>query len=196
MSFINRVLSFVLVGVFPVGTAYAQELYKSEATVQYFGAFTTSTWYGGMQQTATDTVGVLGSYRYFFNAYNGVEFNYGWAPGTQKYGYFGGITGVRADSDEATAAWVLKYPWHRVVPFGLVGAGALVFDPLNGPATVDARATFLYGGGADVNFTDRFFLRTQYRGLVYSSPDFNTFYLGPDRITHRAEPSIGFGFRF
>ncbi len=192
----NAFSSLLVAGVLSIGPAFAQEIYKSEATVQYFGAFVTGTWYGGVQQTATDTAGVLASYRYFFNDYNGVELNYGWAPGTQKYSYFGGATGVRADSDEATAAWVFKYPGHRVIPFGLVGTGAMVFDPLNGPPTVQARAAFLYGGGVDINLTDRLFLRAEYRGLVYDSPDFNTFYLGPDRATHRAEPTIGFGFRF
>jgi outer membrane immunogenic protein len=180
------------------GTARAQEIYRSEVSAQFFGAFVSSTWYGGVQQTATDSGGVLANYRFFFNEYNGVELNYGWAEGTQKYLYFQGPVGVRADSDEATAAFVFRYPHHRVKPFGLVGTGALVFDPINaaGPETVQARAAFVYGAGLDVDFTERVFLRAQYRGLVYNSPDFNTFFLGPDRDTHRAEPSIGFGIRF
>jgi len=190
-------LSFIfLAGAVATAPAFAQEVYKSEASVQFFGTFVSGTWYQGVQQTATDSGGVLANYRYFFNEYNGVEINYGWAPGTQNYFYFGNTASVRANSDEATAAWVFRYPGHRVVPFGLVGTGGLVFDPQSAPFTVQARAAFVYGGGADIHITDRFFLRAQYRGLVYDSPTFNTFYLGPDRATHRAEPSIGFGFRF
>ena len=45
--------------------------------------------------------------------------------------------------------------------------------------------------------TQRLFLRAQYRGLVYNSPTFDVGALNDlDRVTHRAEPSVGFGFRF
>jgi len=40
-------------------------------------------------------------------------------------------------------------------------------------------------------------VRAQYRGLVYNSPTFDLVStLGADRVTHRAKPSIGFGFGF
>jgi hypothetical protein len=40
-------------------------------------------------------------------------------------------------------------------------------------------------------------VRAEYRGLIYNSPTFGLMALsGADRITHRAEPSIGFGYRF
>jgi hypothetical protein len=40
-------------------------------------------------------------------------------------------------------------------------------------------------------------MRAEYRGLVYNSPTYELTQLnGADRITHRAEPSIGFGYRF
>ncbi len=192
----NGFPSFLLAAAVSVGPAFAQEIYKSEASVQFFGTFVSSTWYGGVQQTATDSGGVLASYRFFFNDYNGVELNYGYAGGTQKYLFFQEPVGIKADSHEATATYVLRYPVHRVVPFASIGTGALTFAPSAAPPTVQARATLVYGAGIDVRFSERFFLRAQYRGLVYSSPDFNTFYLGPDRVTHRAEPSVGFGFRF
>ena len=60
-----------------------------------------------------------------------------------------------------------------------------------------ARAAFVYGGGVDYNLTHRLFLRVEYRGMVYNSPTFNISGLaGTDRTTHRAEPSMGLGFRF
>ena len=59
------------------------------------------------------------------------------------------------------------------------------------------RAAFVYGGGADFNITSRLFLRAEYRGFVYNSPTFDLAAAqGTDRITHRAEPSVGFGYRF
>jgi opacity protein-like surface antigen len=196
-SFTSFLPAALLASAVSVGPAFAQEVFKSEASVQFFGTFVSTTTYQGVQQTATDSGGVLANYRYFFNDYTGVEVNYGFATGTQKYLYFptGVSNSVRANSDEATAALVLRYPKHRVVPFGLLGTGALIFVPQSAPPTTQARAAFVYGGGIDVGFAHRLFLRAEYRGFVYSSPDFNTFYLGLDRVTHRAEPSIGFGIR-
>jgi opacity protein-like surface antigen len=85
-----------------------------------------------------------------------------------------------------------------LTPFALAGVGGLVFDPMYASALdKQARAAFVYGGGADFNITQRVFLRAQYRGLVYNSPTFGMPRLnGLDRITHRAEPSAGIGFRF
>jgi len=77
--------------------------------------------------------------------------------------------------------------------------GGLVFDPTGGAsgASTQTRAAFVYGAGGDFKLTKRVFLRAEYRGLIYNSP---TFDFGPaqgfDRVTHRAEPSIGFGYRF
>lgn len=188
--------------------AIGQDLSRSEVSVQYFGAFVSSTFRRGVQQSATDSGGLLANYRYFFNDYNGIELNYGASRNTQKYQQnpFQQI-GVQANDHEGTAAYVVRYPGHRVVPFALAGVGGLVFDPrtkfasLTGqgnsvPVSVQARATFVYGTGLDITLADGFFLRGQYRGFVYSSPDFNAFFLGPDRVTHRAEPSFGVGFRF
>jgi hypothetical protein len=41
------------------------------------------------------------------------------------------------------------------------------------------------------------FLRAEYWGGVYDSPTFDlSDTLETDRVTHRAEPSVGFGYRF
>jgi opacity protein-like surface antigen len=73
-----------------------------------------------------------------------------------------------------------------------------VFDPKDfSGANSQARAAFVYGGGADFNLSRRIFVRAEYRGLVYNSPTYDLPVLaGADRVTHRAEPSIGFGYRF
>jgi hypothetical protein len=40
-------------------------------------------------------------------------------------------------------------------------------------------------------------VRAEYRGLVYNSPTYDlAATAGADRVTHRAEPSVGFGYRF
>jgi opacity protein-like surface antigen len=172
--------------------------YKSEASVQAIGSFVKSTVNNGVEQKATDGGGVLASYRFFFNNNHGVEVNYGHSLSTQSYGLTGGPLGVNSHSHEVTAAYVFRYPMKKVTPFALAGVGGLVFDPKDAPgANMQARAAFVYGGGADVKITPRIFLRAEYRGLIYNSPTFDLTPLsGLDRVTHRAEPSIGFGYRF
>jgi opacity protein-like surface antigen len=89
-------------------------------------------------------------------------------------------------------------PFGKVTPFALAGAGALVFNPKDfRGASTQARAAFVYGAGADINLTNHLFMRAEYRGFVYNSPTYDMAALNRlDRVTHRAEPSIGFGYRF
>jgi opacity protein-like surface antigen len=196
----KSLVGFVLGGALIALPAFAQEEsteYRSDATVQAFGSFVKSTVNNGVQQSATNSGGVLGSYRFFFNKNNGVELSYGYALNTQNYALASGTTGVNAHSHEATAAYVFRFPRKHWSPFALAGAGALVFDPKDVPgANAQARAAFVYGGGADFNLTSRLYFRAEYRGFVYNSPNFDIPALNVDRVTHRAEPSAGIGFRF
>ena len=178
--------------------ALAQESGRSEVTVQAFGSFVKSTTQDGVQQSATDSGGVLASYRFFFSKSHGVEVNYGYSLNTQSYGLSGGPLGVKSNQHEVTAAYVYRHALRKFTPFVEAGVGGLVFDPTDTPgASTQARAAFVYGGGADFNITNRFFVRAEYRGLVYNSPTFDLApAVGADRVTPRAEPSIGFGYRF
>ena len=180
--------------------AFAQtETSGHEVAVQAFGSFVTSTTQNGIQNNATNSGGVLGSYRYFFNGHHGIEANYGYSLNTQNYGSpTAGVLGVKTYSHEVSGAYVFRVPLGKVTPFALAGAGALIFEPKDfAGASTQPRAAFVYGAGADINLSHRVFLRAEYRGLVYSSPTYDlAAFAGQDRVTHRAEPSIGFGYRF
>ena len=178
--------------------AQSEEPERNEVSVQAFGSFLKSTTDNGVQNSATNSGGVLGSYRYFFGVHHGVEANYGYSLNTQNYLSSSGALGVKNYSHEISAAYVLRLPLKRFTPFVTAGAGALVFDPKDFQgADSQTRAAFVYGGGADFKITHHVFLRAEYRGFVYNSPTYNLTSLdGTDRITHRAEPSIGFGYRF
>ncbi len=192
--------AIALTGALAALPMFAQESpeYRSEGAVQAFGSFVKSTTANGVQQDATNSGGVLASYRFFLTNHHGVEVSYGYSLNTQRYGLLSGPLGVKSNQHEVTAAYVYRHPLRHFTPFVEAGAGGLVFDPTDAPdASRQARAAFVYGGGADFNITKRFFMRAQYRGLVYNSPIFDlTSALGADRVTHRAEPSIGFGFKF
>jgi opacity protein-like surface antigen len=171
---------------------------KNEVSVQAFGSFVKSTTNTGIENKATNSGGVLGSYRYFFNDHNGVEANYGYSLNTQSYGLTSGVLGVKSYSHEISAAYVFRIPMRKFTPFVLAGAGGLIFDPKDfAGASSQARAAFVYGGGADFKLSQHVFVRAEYRGFVYNSPTNDlTGLAGADRITHRAEPSLGFGYRF
>lgn len=194
---INSFAAIVLGGALVALPAFSQEG-RSEATVQAFGSFVKSTTNNGVTQDATNSGGVLASYRFFFSNNHGVEVNYGYSLNTQLYGLASGPLGVKSNQHEVTAAYVYRHPLRHFTPFVEAGVGGLVFAPKDAPdISSQARAAFVYGGGADFNVTKRVFVRAEYRGLVYNSPTFDLVpVLGADRVTHRAEPSIGFGYRF
>jgi opacity protein-like surface antigen len=178
--------------------AQSEDSGKNEVSVQAFGSFVKSTTSNGVQNSATDSGGVLGSYRRFFDAHSGVEVNYGYALNTQNYVSSGSAVGVRSYSHEVSGAYVFRMPLAHFTPFVLAGAGALVFDPTNFQgADTQTRAAGVYGGGADFKISRHVFVRAEYRGFIYDSPTYGlTNVAGADRVTHRAEPSIGFGYRF
>jgi len=170
---------------------------RNEVSVQAFGSWVRSTTSNGVDQTATNSGGVLGTYRFFFNRNHGVEGNYGYSLNNQNYGFRGGLAGVQSYSHEFSAAYVFRYPLRHWTPFALAGVGGLVFDPKDSPFNSQTRAAFVYGGGADFGLTKHIYVRAEYRGFVYNSPTFDIPALaGLDRTTHRAEPSVGFGYRF
>src|SRR6202030_2509673 len=74
----------------------SEEQGKNEVSVQAFGSFLKSTTQNGIQNSATNSGGVLGSYRYFFNAHSGVEANYGYALNTQNFLSSNGTLGVKS----------------------------------------------------------------------------------------------------
>lgn len=140
--------------------------------------------------------GVLGAYRFFFSRHHGVEADYGYALNTQNYGAC--ALGVNTNTHEISGAYVFRMPFGKVTPFALAGVSTLVFNPSDfAGASTQTRAGFVYGAGADINLTHHVFMRAQCRGFVHNSPTYDLPALGGlDRVTHRAEPSVGFGYRF
>src|SRR5437868_10285047 len=109
--------------------AFSQEAGRSEASVQAFGSFVKSTTYNGVQQDATNSGGVLASYRFFFSNSHGVEVNYGYSLNTQIYGLATGPLGVKSNQHEVTAAYVYRHAMQHFTPFVEAGVGGLMFAP-------------------------------------------------------------------
>ncbi|MEO5925248.1 MAG: outer membrane beta-barrel protein [Bryobacteraceae bacterium] len=173
--------------------AFGQTEYKQDVTAQVTGNYSRATTENGARLDTTDSAGFLGTYRYFFGRNHGIEGNYGYTRNTQQVQFAGAQGGIQTNTHEVSAAYVLRLPTKRVTPFALAGIGALIYDRTNSQADLVAKPSFVYGGGADFHLTDRFFLRAQYRGQVFNSPRLG---IAPERFTHPAQPSVGFGVRF
>jgi opacity protein-like surface antigen len=192
------VLAAAVVSIAAPAFSQDEGLFRNEVVGQAFGSFVNTTHDQGVRQSATDSGGVLGTYRYFFTRHHGVEGNYGYSQNTQRYALTSGTVGVKARSHEVTGAYVFRFPTRFVTPFALGGAGTVIFDPKDAPSLDrQARFAFVYGGGADFNVSSRIYVRAQFRGLINKTPTWDMPSLANlDRWSHRAEPSAGIGFRF
>ena len=201
-------LKILVAGLFATAlfaaTSTAQELPPNEVSVQGTGFFTKDSNNNGVTQHTTDSGGLLVSYRNRFSSFFGADLSYGYTRNTQQSLTSAGALNIQSNIHQATAALVAHTP-GRVLgfrPFALAGVGALTFSPTSNIGGIvpgsdtQAKATFVYGGGADYDINDRFALRLEYRGLVYQRPDFGVAPLNSDVITHTAQPSAGFVFRF
>src|SRR5260370_21751498 len=143
---VNSLAAILLGAALAALPAFSEEAGRAEATVQAFGSFVKSTTDTGVQQAATNSGGVLDSYRFFFSNSHGVEVNYGYSLNTQTYGLATGPLGVRSNQHEVTAAYVYRHPLRHFTPFVEPGVAGLVFDPTdsNG-AWAQPRAPFRYG---------------------------------------------------
>jgi len=188
---------FVLLSTF---ACFAQES-RSEFSLQGNGFFTKSASGSAYTYSPTETGGFLIAYRYRLRRGLSAEFVYGFNRDTQKYDYTGGAFGAQSNNHQATAGLVEALPSfgrRRFSPYVLAGGGALIFSPrsssLSGTET-QAKPTFVYGGGVNYALSKRISFRVEYRGLVYSAPNFGQSALNTS-ITHSALPSVGLAFHF
>jgi len=210
----SSVLRSGLAGVFTAvsvllvfsATAMAQVEQHSQVTVQGTALFTkdTSSDSSPLSQHTTKSAGFLVGYSYRFNSWAGAEGNYGYAQNTVNTTGSFGQASVRSDFHEITGAFVAHIPVNvsNIRPYALAGAGALVFHPTDNARSMNAgvdqqtKAAFVYGGGFEFDVVHNFGVRAEYRGLVYKAPGFTVNNLNLDRITHLAQPSVGFFYRF
>jgi len=184
--------------------AMAQQEQRHEFSVQGTGFFTKDSQGSGISQHSTDTGGVLAGYRFHFNRWLAADASYGYARSEQLNVTPFDSFNVQSNIHQATGALVVTFPRSivRLRPYVLAGVGALVFDPTGNAggfvpgAERQAKAAFVYGGGADYKLTNYIFLRAEYRGLVYNRPDFGLTPLNSDVTAHTAQPSAGLVIRF
>jgi opacity protein-like surface antigen len=187
-----------------ISSARADERSTQEVSVQGTGFFTKDSSSNVVNQHTTNSGGLIVSYRYHFNSWFAADVSYGWTRDTQQNNSAGGSLNVQSNVHQATVAGVVNLPWKpaRLNPYLLAGTGALEFAPTQSAgATVpgagnQAKATFVYGGGVDYDFTKHISFRMEYRGFVYGRPDFSANALRTGLTTNTAQPSAGVVYRF
>jgi outer membrane immunogenic protein len=184
--------------------SFAQES-RSEFSLQGAGFFTRSVISNGTSYSATQTGGLLASYRFTLHRGLSAEIAYGYSRNTQNLSYSSGTFEIPSNNHQFTAALVQALPSFRkakLSPYLLVGAGAEIFKPVasntypQSAASTQAEPAFVYGGGVNYAILKRVSLRFEYRGLVYSAPDMGFSGLKTNGVTHSAQPSVGLNFRF
>jgi len=193
-----------------------------DASLNFAGAFQNQANGNGITQSATNGANLFATFRVKFKEKHSLAFNYGRGRDSQifqsSYDYH-----VVTHIGEYSAAYVFS-PFRKrgLEPFALAGVGLLRFSPEgtwvilpevnNIPNNVQtdlfavrqSQPAFLYGLGVDYKlpYARWFALRLQYRGFLYSNPDFKvtntsnaiSFFTGTKG--HMAEPSLGLVFRF
>lgn len=185
--------------------AVAAQENRSEISIQGSGIFPGSTSGNNTSYSATESGGVLGTYRYHLNHLISVEGAYGYNMNTEKYALSSGAFRIQSGIHQFTANLVLNLPsghHSRLNPYLLVGGGALRFAPTSNQintisnAQSQTRGVFSYGAGLNYGIYKALSLRAEFRGLVYSTPDFGFGALATNSVTHTAVPTVGLSFRF
>lgn len=205
LMFIRRSLSFLFLIFLSTSSAWhsamAQTLKNLEGAVNVFGQFSGTSNGNGIQDTPTDSLGVLATVRQSFHPWLGYEVNYGYTRFSEKYSTI--PFPVQNNLHEVSGAYLLQgptIPFLGLQPFGAVGVGALIFLPTTTGGqkyNQQTRVPLLYELGVNYPIlTSHLGLRFQYRGLVYKTPDFNSASLTTNARRQTSEPSVGAYLRF
>jgi Outer membrane protein beta-barrel domain len=191
----RRVILCISVALALCVSSWGQER-PYEVTVQGSGFFSNDTKAPGLANKPTSSGGALFGFRLNATKWFALEVDYDYFRNSQKYFGAAAMTSVATNVHGVSGSVVFKIPttWF-LRPYALVGGAMMIFGPRSS-LNDQMRGAFVYGGGFDVPLMKRVSLRTQYRGLVYSVPDFDINALRVDKLTHTAVPSLGFVFDF
>lgn len=195
--------------VLAITAAAAQAQIGLDVSLSGGGVFskTTTSASGGVSDTPTKSVAVLGSVRYHLAKHHAFEIDLGHTRNSQIFSIPPDTYRVLTGIGEFSGAYVFTpFQGSRLQPFLLAGAGVLAFqvgntyiDNIQQNLGANSRAALaiVYGAGTDYRLWKILGLRLQYRGLIYRNPDFGVptrFYTGSRG--HMAEPSIGLVLKF
>jgi len=149
-------------------------------------------------------LGALISYRFMLTPRGAVEANYAYTQNTILYRAPNIPNGnqVNNRTQEATAAYVFNFNFHKFNPFVEAGGGALFWGNIRNLATttldVKSQTTIvgLYGGGIAYEISPSFDIRAEYRGIVSKVPNFGNTSLTTNKYYNIYNPTIGVAYHF
>jgi hypothetical protein len=152
-------------------------------------------------QDGSQTVGVLGTFRYTKSPLMGLEANYSFARYTENFSAYI-IGGAQTRVNEYSLGWVFHLPTlFTTKPYVSLGAGTTAFHPTAGGGQglpFQYRATYYYNIGLDKSLfsSPHFGARIAMREVFYKAPDFGQNYLTINQHATTFEPSVGFYLKF
>ncbi len=182
---------------------YAQESRQdvSISGVGYLGPKVNGS--GAVYETASNTAGILASYRFLLTPHSGLELNYSFAQNTRYYQCCGIYTEnpIHVRAQEATVAYVFGLNFKNYNPFIEAGGGGIFYTPiLNGTYTLDSKSQTaiagLLGGGVAYEISPSFDIRLTYRTLIDKTPDLKLTRFSTNRYEFVQMPSIGIAYHF
>lgn len=200
-----KVAVFTISSLLVLSLSVSAQESRSELSIQGTALFTKSTSGNSIPYSAKESGGFLGAYRHHVNKRIAIEAAYGYSLNTQKYIVSPDTLRVQSRIHQFAGSMILNlrsFSSARITPYLLVGGGAVVFAPTNNltnslfDINSQAKGVFVYGAGADYTLTRAIAFRLEYRGLIYSPPDFGFGRLVTNSLTHTAMPSVGITFRF
>ena len=177
---------------------------RQDASVSAIGVFTpTTNGTGGVQESATGTVGFLGSYRYMLTPRSAAEANYSFAQYSTRFlTNFQPNTKVHTRQQELSVAYVYSFNFRNFSPFAEVGPAAILFSPIRDFGTTQqslSRTTAVgavFGAGVSYEISPSFDVRVQYRGFAVKAPDFGNDTFKTNRYEVISMPAIGVAYHF
>jgi hypothetical protein len=193
------VLFFLWQCAFPGSRSFAQKLNNFDAAISVFGQSTGSSSGNGIQDSPTESMGGLATFRQSFKPWLGYELNYSYTRFSERYSSF--PFAVEHNLHEATGAYLVQGPkLFGVEPFATVGGGWMVYLPTAAGGqnlNQQFQLALLYELGLNYPvMTEHFGLRVEYRGLVNKTPAFNRSYLNTGVTRQTSEAAAGFYVRF
>ena len=197
----KKTLLLFLLLPFMAAAGHAQES-RQDVSVSATGLFPPFITGNAVQQTGTNGLGGLVSYRYMLTPRSGLEVNYQYAQNANKY--YTSFNNVRVHDrmQEFSGAYVLNANFKNWNPFLEAGPAAFMFAPLDDGSTtqLDVKGQTLigavYGGGVAYELSPSWDIRGEYRGLLMKTPNFGLTLQKTGRFYNVYNPSIGFAYHF
>ena len=196
----KTLLLFLLLPFLAVASQ-AQES-RQDISVSVTGIFPPFITGNAVQQTGTNGLGGLLSYRYMLTPRSGLELNYQYAQNAQKYYTSFNRVRVHDRMQEFSGAYVLNTTFKNWNPFLEGGPAAFIFSPLDDASTtqIDVKQQTIlgamYGGGVAYELSPSFDIRVEYRGLLMKTPNFGLEPQKTGRFYNVYNPVIGVAYHF